>query len=214
MSLTFLILSAVAAFGDWAAVGKRYFHLEYLLKPLTLTLLIVAAASADLGPGQAFVVGALVLGLLGDVGLLLSRGPDADPPFVLGLAAFLLGHLFYLVAFGRHGLHWLFAIAGVLVVGGAAALALVPVLRGVRERAGQELAVVVGGYSAVLGAMAVLAVATGSVLTAMGGVLFLASDLVLARDRFVHPVRRGLLLVIITYHLAQLLIVIGLIKHL
>jgi uncharacterized membrane protein YhhN len=214
VSLTFLILAAVAAVGDWGAVGRRYFRLEYVLKPLTLVLLIVAAATADLGPGQAFVVGALILGLLGDVGLMLSRGPDADPPFVLGLAAFLVGHLFYLVAFSRHGLHWLFAIAGVLVVGGAAALALAPLLRGVTERAGKELAMVVGGYSAVLGAMAVLAVATGSAATAIGGLLFLASDIVLARDRFVQRLVRGPLLVIVTYHLGQLLIVIGLIKHL
>jgi uncharacterized membrane protein YhhN len=214
VSLTFLILAAVAAVGDWVAVGKRYFRLEFLLKPLTLALLVVAATTADLGPGQAFVVGALILGLLGDIGLMLSRGPDADPPFVLGLAAFLIGHLFYLVAFSRHGLHWLFAIAGLLVVGGVAALTLAPVLRGVGERAGQELAVVVGGYSAVLGAMAVLAVATGSVTTAIGGLLFLVSDVALARDRFVQPLVRGPLLVIVTYHLAQLLIVIGLIKHL
>jgi uncharacterized membrane protein YhhN len=214
VSLTFLILAAAAAVGDWVAVGRRYFRLEAVLKPLTLVLLIVAAATAHLGPGQAFVVGALVLGLLGDIGLLLSRGPDADPPFVLGLAAFLVGHLFYIVAFSRHGLHWLFALAGVLIVGGAAALTLAPVLRGVAARAGRELAVVVGGYSAVLGAMAVLAVATSSVATAIGGLLFLASDIVLARDRFVHRLVRGPVLVIVTYHLAQFLIVIGLIKSL
>ena len=191
MSLTFLVLAAVAAIGDWAAVARRYFRVEYLLKPLTLLFLIVAAATADLGPGQAWVVAALVCGLLGDLGLLVSLDGEADPPFVLGLAAFLIGHLFYIVAFARHGLHWLFAVAGLLVVAGAAGLVLMPVLRGVREHAGQELAVVVGGYSAVLGAMTVLAVSTGSPLTALGGVLFLASDTVLAYDRFVRMLRRG-----------------------
>ena len=214
MSLTFLVLAAVAAVGDWAAVARRYFRVEYLLKPLTLVFLIAAAATADLGPGQAWVVAALVCGLLGDLGLLISLDGEADPPFVLGLAAFLIGHLFYIVAFARHGLHWLFAVAGLLVVAGAAGLVLMPVLRGVRKHAGQELAAIVGGYSAVLGAMTVLAVSTGSPLTALGGALFLASDTVLAYDRFVRMLRRGPVLVIVSYHLAQLLIVIGLIKHL
>ncbi len=214
MPLTFLVLAAAVAVGDWAAVARRYFRLEYLLKPLTLALLVVATVTADLGPAHGWVVGALVCGLLGDIGLLISRDDRADAGFVLGLAAFLIGHLFYLVAFARHGLHGLFALAGVLIVGGAAALALTPVLRGVRNRAGQELAVVVGGYSAVLGAMAVLAVATASPLTALGGLLFLASDTVLAYDRFVRRLRHGPVYVIVTYHLAQLLIVIGLIRHL
>lgn len=212
MPLTFLVLTAVAAVGDWAAVARRYFRLEFVLKPLTLVLLILAAGTADLGPAQGWVVGALILGLLGDVALLFSRA-GTDTGFVLGLAAFLVGHLLYLVAFSRHGLHPLFAIAGVLIVAGAAWLALPPVLRGARVQAGPEFALVVGGYAVVLAAAAVLAVATGSTLTAVGGLLFLASDLVLARDRFVRMLRRGPVLVIVTYHLAQLLIVIGLIEH-
>lgn len=214
MPLTFFVLAAVAAVGDWAAVARRYFRVEYVLKPLTLVLLIAAAASADLGPAQGWVVGALVCGLLGDIALLVSTDSAADEAFVLGLAAFFIGHLFYLVAFSRHGLHAWFAIAGLLIAAGASALALNPVLRGVRRRAGREVAVVVGGYSAVLGAMAVLAVATGSLLTALGGLLFMASDTVLAVDRFVRLIRRGPVYVIVSYHLAQLLIVIGLVRHL
>jgi uncharacterized membrane protein YhhN len=51
------------------------------------------------------------------------------------------------------------------------------------------------------------------VATAAGGVLFLASDTVLAHDRFVRRLHPGPLAVIVSYHLAQLLIVIGLIRH-
>jgi uncharacterized membrane protein YhhN len=70
---------------------------------------------------------------------------------------------------------------------------------------------VVAAYAGVLAAMAVLAVGTASVLTGIGGLLFLASDTLLAEDRFVRPRRYGDVLVIVTYHLAQGLILAGLI---
>jgi uncharacterized membrane protein YhhN len=216
VTLTFLILTAVVAIGDWGAVSLRLFRIEYLLKPLTLVLLIVAALSADLGPGRPSIIAALVFGLLGDVGLMLSRDDAAAPdaPFLLGLGSFLIGHLCYLVGFARHGVHTLNVLAGVLIVGGAAALTLPQVLRGARRAAGQELMAVVAAYAVMLAGMAVLAVGTGSVATAIGGLLFLASDIAIAYERFVRKIARGPLVVIVTYHLAQLLIVIGLIDHL
>jgi len=110
--------------------------------------------------------------------------------------------------------HTLNVLAGVLIVGGAAALTLPQVLRGARRAAGQELMAVVAAYAVMLAGMAVLAVGTGSVATAIGGLLFLASDIAIAYERFVRKIARGPLVVIVTYHLAQLLIVIGLIDHL
>jgi uncharacterized membrane protein YhhN len=209
-------LTALVAVGDWGAVSQRLFRVEYILKPLTLVLLIVAAISADLGAGQPWVIAALVFGLLGDVGLMLSSDDAATPDarFLLGLGSFLVGHICYMVGFARHGVHTLNVLAGVLVVGGAAALTLPQVLGGARRLAGQELMVVVAAYAVMLAGMAVLAVGTGSLATAAGGLLFLASDTAIAYERFVKKIPRGPMVVIVTYHLAQLLIVIGLIDHL
>jgi uncharacterized membrane protein YhhN len=212
VTVTLLIVAGVFALGDWAAVHDRRFRLEYVLKPLTLGLFIAAAISADLGVAQPWVVAALGFGLLGDIGLMLSHDGRADPPFIAGLAAFLVGHVCYLVGFLRVGVRSLDLLAGLLVVLGVAGLALPAVLRGASRAAGPQFAVVVGVYSAVLSAMTVLAVGTGIVATAIGGALFLASDTLIARERFVAPVRRGPLLVIATYHLAQFLILVGLIK--
>jgi uncharacterized membrane protein YhhN len=205
-----LVIAAVAAVGDWLAVHLRLFRLEYFLKPLTLLLLIVATVVADLGDPKPWVVGALVFGLMGDVGLMLSSG-DTDPPFLVGLGSFLIGHIWYLVAFAVAGLRGLYLLAGLLIVGGIAGLALPAVLRGAARSAGRSFALVVGGYATLLAAMSALAVGTGIIATAVGGVLFLASDTLIARNRFVAPIRHGDLLVIVTYHLAQFLIVIGLI---
>jgi uncharacterized membrane protein YhhN len=219
VTVALLVLAALAAVGDWYAVARRLRHAEYVAKPLTLLLLLVAADSADLGPAKALVLAALALGLLGDIALLFAdehstrEDENPDSAFLIGLSCFLLGHLAYVVAFVRHGLHPVQVLAGVLVVAGAATLALPKILRGADRDGGPTLAVVVGGYSAALGAMAVLGFGTAAVATALGALLFLASDITLAWNRFVQALRRGPVLVAVTYHLAQLLIVIGLVRR-
>ena len=214
MTVTLFVAAAVVALGDWLSVWQRFFRIEYLLKPLTLALLIAATLSADLpGDVKPWVVAALALGLVGDIALMLSSDDAGalDGAFLIGLAAFLAGHVCYLAAFARYGLGGLQLLAGLLVVVGVAALTLPRVLSGANTAGGRELTAVVGTYAAVLAATAVLAVGTKSVLTATGGLLFLGSDTVLAWERFVKPIRRGPVIVIVSYHLAQALIVIGLI---
>ena len=214
--MTLLILTAVVAAADWLTVWRRLFRIEFVLKPLTLAVLIGAAASAPIGPAKWWIVAGLAFGLGGDVGLMISEDDAGSPdtPFVLGLSSFLVGHLCYVVGFARHGLHALFLLAGALVVVGAATLTLPQVLRGAKAQGGSELRTVVGGYTVVLAAMTTLAVGTSAIATAAGGVLFLASDTVIGMERFVSRSRVGPLIIIVTYHLAQLLIVIGLIRHL
>ncbi|WAX58830.1 lysoplasmalogenase [Jatrophihabitans cynanchi] len=214
MTIGLLLAAAIVAVGDWAAVGRRYFRIEYLLKPLTLVLLIAAAAAADLGAAKVWVLAALAFSLAGDVALVCSDRAAAEPDsaLLIGLGSFLLGHVCYLIAFARHGVHGLYLLAGLLVVAGAAALSLPQVLAGARRTGGRQLAIIVAGYAVLLAAMAVFAVGTGTIATALGGLLFLASDTVLGHDRFVRRVPRGPLLVIVSYHAAQLLIVIGLLR--
>jgi uncharacterized membrane protein YhhN len=215
VTVALFVLTGLAAAGDWIAVARRTQRLELLLKPLTLLLLLAAAGSAALGDAKPWVLAALALGLVGDVALLFahdSAGARLDPAFLAGLGAFLLGHVAYLVAFARHGLHGWQALAGLLVVSGASVLALPRVLRGARETGGPQLAAVVALYAAVLAAMTTLSWGTGAVLTAIGGLFFLASDITLAWDRFVQPLLRGPVIVIVTYHVAQVLIVLGLIR--
>jgi uncharacterized membrane protein YhhN len=209
---TLLVLAGLAAVGDWLAVHQRLFRIEYALKPLTLVLLIAVAVSADAGDAKPWLIAALVFGLAGDVALMLSaRDGRTDPPFLLGLGSFLLGHLCYLVAFGVVGLFALDLLAGLLIAGGLAALALPSILRGATAAAGRPFAALVAGYAAFLGAMATLAVGTGIWATAIGGVLFLVSDTLIARQRFVRRIPYGDVLVTVTYHLAQALVLIGLV---
>lgn len=213
MTAALLVLTALIAVVDWVAVDRGRHDVERIAKPLTLVALIAVALSADLGDAKVWVIAALVFGLAGDIALMYAKDDEsADEPvdaaFLAGLGSFLAGHVCYIVAFTRYGLDGWQLLAGVLVVGGIAALALPAVIRGANRQGGQQLAGAVGIYAGALGAMAVLGVGTGT-LAAAGGVLFLASDSILARERFVAPFPRGPLAVIVTYHLAQALIVVG-----
>lgn len=213
MTVVLLALTGAVAVSDWCAVGRRLFRLEYVLKPLTMAVLIAAAASADMPVVKVWIIAALAFGLLGDVGLMLSNKGASKPdlPFMLGLGSFLVGHICYLAAFARYGIHGKAIIAGALIVVGAAVVTLPRVLAGAQRAGGRELAAVVSLYAAALSAMAVLAVGTSIVATAIGGLLFLASDMLIAIERFVTKLRFGSLAVIVTYHAAQVLIVVGLI---
>lgn len=211
MTVALFVAAAAVAVLDWVAVEQRFFRIEYLAKPLVLALLL---ASAVAGGADGWLVAALGCGLVGDVALLVAddRSTTVQPAFVLGLGAFLVGHACYLVAFVRFGVTGVDVLAGALVAAGIATLALPAVLRGAARAAGTPFAAVVAAYAAALAAMAMLGVGTGLLLTALGAQLFLVSDVVLARERFVARMPHGPLAVIVTYHLGQGLILLGLLR--
>lgn len=213
MTALLYLCTVVVAIGDWLAVRGRYFHLEYLLKPATLILLILSAASSDLPGTKAWVLAALILSLVGDVALMLS--PDQagriDPLFLGGLAAFLLAHICYIGAFAAHGLHGGYIAVGAVIAAVVAVVALPRIVTAAHRIGGTALASTVIGYALVLGVMVAFAVGTTAELTAVGGVLFLASDTLLAWGRMVRPVPSGPVTVAVTYHFAQLCLVLGLI---
>jgi alkenylglycerophosphocholine/alkenylglycerophosphoethanolamine hydrolase len=158
---------------------------------------------------------ALAFSLAGDILLLLPARF-----FIPGLAAFLLGHIAYLAGLTVN-LPPVDLANPILLVTGAGLIGLFyPRIRaGLRSKpGGKKLNLPVLAYSLVLTAMMLTAVLTlfrldwqrnAAVLAALGGVLFLISDLLLAFDRFVNPVRHGRLLVMVTYHLAQMALVGG-----
>ena len=193
---------------DWWAVWHQRHDVERLAKPAAMVgLLSVAllAGATDSTTGRWLAL-ALLLGLVGDV-LLLEDTPSR---FVGGLAAFLVGHLAYVASFvavglDRPALGWIGAavLLVALVVGRR-------ILPGALAQGGLGLAVPVAVYMAVIGAMALLGWATGRPLVGLGASLFVVSDTVLAMGRFVQDRRYTHVAVMVTYHLAQALIVAGL----
>ncbi|HON74433.1 MAG: lysoplasmalogenase [Dermatophilaceae bacterium] len=194
----------VAVFNEIAVLfGRR--DAERWLKPGALVALIGVALSLgalDTSVGRWILV-ALVCSLAGDVFLL----GDAEGSFIRGLASFLLGHLAYVVAFLLLAQPtWSPVVALVLV-----ALVIVGrwVFLGARAQGGPVLGGAVAAYMAVIGTMAALGVSLGRPVLGAGALLFLVSDAVLGWDRFVARQPWARVVVMTTYHLGQLLIVIG-----
>jgi uncharacterized membrane protein YhhN len=201
-----LAVAAVAAVGDWVAVARRDKRLEYLCKPATTAALVGVAATLDPSSGarRTAVVIALVLSLAGDVSLMLPRDL-----FVAGLGAFLLAHVGYVVGFrldAGPASELLLPAAAVLVV--IAAIGR-PVLAGVR---GTDPAMVapVAAYMLVIAAMVTTALASGEPLAGAGAAVFMASDSLIAWNRFVRPLRWAPVAIMVTYHLGQTGIVLSL----
>jgi uncharacterized membrane protein YhhN len=201
------VLPACLALVDWYAVARGDRRTEVWAKPLVLTSLIVVAAvlGATGTAAGTWLLVALLFGLLGDVALL----SDSLPRFRAGVAAFLVGHLAYLVCFASLGLTmpgWSWAGLAVLAVALFATRGVVPATHRLDGRA---LSIPVAVYSAVIGAMLLCAWFTGVPLVALGATVFVVSDATLSIDRFVRPIPHARLILMITYHVGQALIVAG-----
>ncbi len=203
-----LTLALVAACGNWMAVHQEYKPLEYVCKPLTMVLLAGTALALDVDDSavRTWFVIALVLCLVGDVLLMLPKDL-----FVFGLAAFLLGHIAYIVGMhvdGVEGGRFFIGIALVMVV--LAVLGTI-ILRGVRAGPDPKLAGPVVAYMFVISAMVASAIGVGQVAGVLGASLFYVSDALIAWNRFLRETRHGHLAIMVTYHLAQVGLVLSLI---
>jgi uncharacterized membrane protein YhhN len=194
---------------DWYAVAVGRRTLERWAKPATLVLLIVAVVSAGATNTTAgwFLVVALAFGLVGDVALL----GDSTARFQAGLAAFLVGHLAYLVCFVTLGWEsstwgWI-AVAVVLVAFGFARR----VLPTTHRTDGVALSAPVAAYMLVIACMTVVAWGVHEPLIALGATVFVASDSTLAVNRFVSPLPAARVVIMVTYHLGQALMALGVI---
>lgn len=206
------VLGGLAVLATGAIIGALgdggWIWLHWLCKPLATLWLIAWVARMAVPAGRRryrrWVLGGLCLSLLGDVLLMLPQGL-----FVPGLAAFLLAHLCYIVAFapGAVGRRWWPAL---MLVGLLALLNLV----GLWPHLPVPMQMPVASYVLVIAAMAVLALAAGmrrrsaagSRLAAAGALLFMASDSWLAWDRFSGPLPLAIVGVLLTYWAAQYLI--------
>lgn len=148
---------------------------------------LASGAPLKIADGDLYAAGlmaGLVLSWLGDVFLIPRARPAA---FRLGLFAFLLGHVAYVLAFASRGLDPVAAGAGAVVLAIPAAW----VLRWLGPRLPAGMLAPVRAYVAVISVMLLFAVATTfhqpSTLILTGAAMFYLSDLAVARDRFIAP---------------------------
>ncbi len=94
----------VLAVADWAAIWRGADDRRRITKPAaTVALVALAAFAGDMaGDARAALVVAVVLCLAGDVALL----DKSEMRFLLGLAAFAVGHVAYIVTALLVGVSW------------------------------------------------------------------------------------------------------------
>ena len=204
-----LVAAAVLAAGDWIAVGVGNRVAEYVLKPATMLPLIGAAVVLDPVDRSArvwFVV-ALVCSLAGDVFLML---PDEQTFFVPGLASFLVGHVAYVIGLLSAGVTTVALIVGIAVVVVAMATVGPIVVRGAR-RTDPRLGIPVTAYVSVISVMVACAIGSTVPIAVIGALLFYLSDLAIGWSSFVKPFAGQRLVIITTYHVAQICLVASLV---
>jgi uncharacterized membrane protein YhhN len=203
-----LLLATAAVFAvlDWLAVLRRLDRLEFVAKPAAMAALIGVALTLTphLAARRWAFVAALAFSLAGDIFLMLPRDY-----FVRGLSSFLVAHIAYIVGLriGASDIRPL--IVSAIPVAVAAALIGGRVLRSLRESR-PELIGPVAAYIGVLAVMVAAALATGEPLAAFGAVFFMASDSLIAWSRFVMPLEWAPVTIMVTYHIAQAMLVLSL----
>ena len=227
--MNLLGIAFVIALADWFAVGRGIKRLRYITRPGVILLLFAWLwVTVDLpdvtGNTQAAPLiwfgWALGFSLLGDVLLMLPR-----QQIIGGLAAFMLTNLAFVFGFGGLGFSEGFLFPWILLTFFVVATGLrlnARILRGVRNSDEQRLAIPVAIYSLVISAMLIAALSSliksewrfeHAYLVSAGGLMLYISNVFLAWERFVKPIPRAKIKVVILYHLGQFGLVVGALLH-
>ncbi|PWH12436.1 MAG: hypothetical protein DDG60_13010 [Anaerolineae bacterium] len=217
MESILLAFTFMCAMLEWLAVGKGWRKVEYIAKPGVMAFLfgwLWRSAGLD---GPLFWFGlALLFSMAGDVFLLLTNERRWFP---FGLGAFLLAHFAYIAGLNLPPAPLTTLTLGVAIFVGMSIFPLIRrILLSLPKRGLRRLVEPVRYYAATLALMLFSALVTlfradwldmPAYLVSLGAVLFVISDVILAWNKFVQPIRAGRLAVMITYHLGQMLLVIG-----
>lgn len=188
------------------AVDSTLLHWIFKLTPM---LLIIALAVTLPPSGRSahtyklLIVIGLIFGIAGDAFLLV---PGSDW-FRFGLASFLIGHLFYIAAllprmrYSHLGLLAGLPIAAYLVF---MIIRLHDSIMADSSQRGLWIPVLI--YVLVIGAMCWVAILSRNGHAAIGSLLFVASDSILAWNKFIGEVTMSGILIMATYFTAQLLL--------
>jgi uncharacterized membrane protein YhhN len=217
MHFYLIVFALMIAPIDWFAVNRKWKKLEYIAKPMVIVILItwLLINGGYQGPTIFFLIG-LGLSLAGDIFLMLP-----DEKFIAGLVSFLFAHLAYIRGFSISGLHFSIGLLAVIVIVGLIGIVVLrQLLKGLTAHHQEKLRFPIIIYAIVISIMLISALSTvispspgwdfyPAIIVSTGAILFFFSDSNLAWNRFVNLVPHGKLMVIISYHLAQIAITLG-----
>jgi uncharacterized membrane protein YhhN len=207
-----VLMGLVGLSGLLVAEQQNNARTRLIFKALaSVGFVVVALQSGVSGQFDWLVLAGLVCGLIGDV-LLARRDPTA---FLMGMAAFAVGHVLYILAFTGLGGKDTFPPSGAVVVIMASGVVLAwlwPYLG--------KMGLPVTGYMVIIGAMMVAALGTITVagsskswLIPLGAFLFWISDLFVARNAFVGRAFINQALGLPLYYAGQFLIAFAMVSQ-
>jgi uncharacterized membrane protein YhhN len=213
-----LMLALVFAALEALALRRGWDKLEYVVKPAVMVCLFVWLYLSTGLQGLTLWFGlGILFSLAGDVLLMISL----DRMFIFGLASFLFAHISHLIGFQNELLTVSFWSVLLLAIIAVNAVRLMRRLVSAMRAGGQSRLIgPVLLYSTVITVMLYAAMTTlsnpawkagASLLVGLGAFLFYISDLILAWNKFVAPIKNGRILNIAAYHLGQIGLIAGVI---
>jgi uncharacterized membrane protein YhhN len=214
-----LYLFVIVLIMDLAGVLLPNELLQSVSKPLIIISLFVYFIVATKNTSSRFKVWvflALFFSWIGDVLLMFDR--DGSLYFILGLSAFLLAHVFYIIFFNKVrttqmiGARWWYFLIVVLYYG--VFIAFIHSYLG-------DMSIPVKVYAVVISSMFLLSLhmlhiknRKAGTLMMVGALLFVISDSVLAINRFYSAFEGAGFIIMLAYGLAQLSITEGAVRYL
>ncbi len=208
ISIILSVLTFASAAGHIHADRAGLRRYAYVFKPLTMVLLLliaVLAARDSISVYGVAITAGIVFSLVGDVAMMLPK-----KQIVVGMGAFLMAHVAYIVSFssGTSVITNAWLLLPFLIYALIMGLTVLP-------HAG-KLKLPVGIYEVAIMVMAWRALEripqtgnTGAMLAFAGALLFVISDSLWACNFIIKRCKKGRALILVTYYLAQWLIVVS-----
>ena len=212
ITYVFFTMFVAASLAEIIIAFNELEKIRKIIKPFCLLFLGLAAVT--LVPNHPFIYIGAFLGMIGDICLIWKKRPI----FMLGVIAFLLGHLFYIsevlfIMLKNKQMPWYFYV----VVGFAMLLFIIaayPLSKKITKH--RYMALLGNLYLSILILVTVVSIIASAngfinymILGVIGGVSFLASDLVLTSANFVKDFKRRDYYIMLFYLLGQAFIIAG-----
>jgi uncharacterized membrane protein YhhN len=216
----FFIIALVFAVLESLALWKKWTRLEYLAKPAVMIVLFLWLWTASgLSKASLWFGLGIILSLAGDIALMISL----DRLFLAGLLAFLLAHLAYLIGFNipiPEVSVWGIFLAIMVGLGGMRIIRRILAALAVNGQDRMRIPIII--YGIVISLMLLSAMlkltdlswkANAAALVSVGAFMFYISDIILAWNKFISPIKHGRIFNIGAYHLGQIALIAGLIAQ-
>lgn len=213
---SYIFLAVAACY--FAGMALHSDKLQFIFKPLLVTALLGYFVTATKGVSsylKKWIIGALLFSIAGDTLLMFANNDEAF--FIMGLAAFLIAHVFYILCF--HKIRTKEGIAGKWYVAIIIAIYYFLIINFLLPQLG-SLKYPVMVYGMVISFMLLITMHLYDLkdnLTARylltGAILFVVSDSILAINKFYQSYTWGSWAIMATYVLAQWLLVKGCVRY-